>query len=57
MQTFSVPGAWNMALDLKTKQIFLPLSDRGPPRPATAQAPNPRGAFIPGTFRILVFGM
>ena len=53
----TAPGARNMALDQKTKKIFLPLSDRGPPRPATAQAPNPRGAFIPGTFRILVFGM
>ncbi len=53
----TAPGARNMALDLKTKQIFLPLSDRGPPPPPTAQAPNPRGAFIPGTFQILVFGM
>ena len=53
----TAPGARNMALDLKTKKIFLPLSDRGPPPPPTAQTPNPRGAFIPGTFRILVFGM
>jgi DNA-binding beta-propeller fold protein YncE len=52
----TAPGARNMALDLKTKRIFLPLSDRGPPPPPTAQAPNPRGAFIPGTFRVLVFG-
>ena len=52
----TAPGARNMALDLKTKRIFLPLSDRGPP-PPTAQTPNPRGAFIPGTFRVLVFGM
>jgi DNA-binding beta-propeller fold protein YncE len=50
-------GARNMALDPKTKRIFLPLSDRGPPPPPTAQTPNPRGAFIPGTFRVLVFGM
>jgi DNA-binding beta-propeller fold protein YncE len=52
----TAPGARNMALDLKTKRIFLPLSDRGPPPPPTAQAPNPRGAFIPGSFRVLVFG-
>jgi len=48
----TAPGARNMALDPKTKRIFLPLSDRGAPSPA-----NPRGAFIPGTFRVLVFGM
>jgi DNA-binding beta-propeller fold protein YncE len=46
-------GARNMALDLKTKKIFLPLSDREPP---TAQNPNPRGNVIPGSFRVLVFG-
>src|SRR3984893_14261594 len=46
-------GARNMALDLKTKKMFLPLSDREPP---TAQSPNPRGNVIPGSFRVLVFG-
>jgi DNA-binding beta-propeller fold protein YncE len=51
----TAPGARNMALDLKTKRIFLPLSDRVPP-PPTAQTPSSRGAFIPGTFRVLVFG-
>jgi DNA-binding beta-propeller fold protein YncE len=51
----TAPGARNMALDLKTKRIFLPLSDRAP-RPPTAQTPSSRGAFIPGTFRVLVFG-
>jgi DNA-binding beta-propeller fold protein YncE len=50
-------GARNMALDRKTKKIFLPLSDREPPPPPTAQNPNPRGNVIPGTFRVLVFGM
>ena len=50
----TAPGARNMALDLKTKRIFLPLSDRGPPPPT---APGSRGALIPGTFRVLVFGM
>jgi len=53
----TAPGARNMALDLKTKKIFLPLSDREPPPPPTAQTPNPRGNFIPGTFRVLVFGL
>jgi DNA-binding beta-propeller fold protein YncE len=53
----TAPGARNMALDLKTKKIFLPLSDREPPPPPTAQTPNPRGNFIPGTFRVLIFGM
>jgi DNA-binding beta-propeller fold protein YncE len=48
----TAPGARNMALDLKTKRIFLPLSDRGSPSPT-----SPRGALIPGTFRVLVFGM
>jgi hypothetical protein len=27
------------------------------PPPPTAQNPNPRGNVIPGTFRVLVFGM
>ena len=48
----TAPGARNMAFDLKTKRIFLPLSDRSPPTPS-----SPRGALIPGTFRVLVFGM
>jgi DNA-binding beta-propeller fold protein YncE len=48
----TAPGARNMALDPKTKRIFLPLADRGPP-----QASGARGALIPGTFRVLVFGM
>ena len=53
----TAPGARSMALDLKTKKLFLPLSDRGPPLSPTAETPNPRGRVIPGTFRILVFGM
>src|SRR5882672_2611895 len=51
----TAPGARNMALDVKTKRIFLPLSDRVP-LPPTAQTPKSSGAFIPGTFRVLVFG-
>jgi DNA-binding beta-propeller fold protein YncE len=53
----TAPGARNMALDLKTKRIFLPLFDRGPPLPPTAETPKPRGNVVPGTFRVLVFGM
>jgi DNA-binding beta-propeller fold protein YncE len=51
----TAPGARNMALDVKTKRIFLPLSDRVP-LPPTAQTPKSSGAIIPGTFRVLVFG-
>ncbi len=53
----TAPGARSMALDPKTHKIFLPLFDRGPPPPATEQNPNPRGNVIPGSFRVLVFGM
>jgi DNA-binding beta-propeller fold protein YncE len=53
----TAPGARNMALDLKTKKIFLPLFDRGPPPPPTRENPNPRGKVLSGTFRVLVFGM
>jgi len=49
-------GARNMALDPKTKRIFLPLFDRRAPPPATAAASNRPGDVIPGTFRVLVFG-
>jgi DNA-binding beta-propeller fold protein YncE len=49
----TAPGARNMALDLKTKKIFLPLSDREAPPPGTQM----RGKVIPGSFRVLVFGM
>jgi len=52
----TAPGARNMALDLTTKKIFLPLSDRAPP-PPSGETPSPRGKIMPGTFRVLVFGM
>jgi hypothetical protein len=51
------PGTRNMALDLKTHKIFLLLADFGSPPPATAENPNPRGSILPGTFRVLIFGM
>lgn len=50
-------GARTMALDLKTHKIFLPLADIGPAPPPTAENPRPRGSILPGTFRILIFGM
>jgi hypothetical protein len=46
--------ARTMALDLNTHKIFLSRSDRGTPEP---NAGNPFGTVIPGTFRILIFGM
>src|SRR5262249_27753779 len=44
----TAPAARNMALDLKTKKIFLPLSDREP-LPPTGETPSPRGKIMPGT--------
>jgi DNA-binding beta-propeller fold protein YncE len=49
----TAPGARNMALDLKTKKIFLPLFDRELQPPGT----QTRCKVIPGSFRVLVFGM
>ena len=57
------PQARTMAVDLKTHKIFLPLADMGPPRPIGPNnrpgvfAPNGRGDLIPGTFRVLIYGM
>jgi DNA-binding beta-propeller fold protein YncE len=53
----TAPGARNMALDTRTKKVFLPLFDRRSAPSPTEQNPNPRGSVIPGTFRVLVFGM
>ena len=50
-------GARTMALDLKTHKIFLPLSDREPAPAPTPENPRPRGAVVPGTFRVLILGM
>ncbi len=47
-------GARTMAVDPKTHRVFMPNADFGPPPPATPEKPNPRGAMIPGTFRVLV---
>jgi DNA-binding beta-propeller fold protein YncE len=48
------PGARTMAVDPKTHRVFMPTADFGPPPAATPEKPSPRGAVIPGTFRILV---
>jgi len=53
----TAPGARTMALDLKTHKIFLPLADILPAPAPTPETPRPRGSILPGTFRVLVFGM
>jgi hypothetical protein len=37
-----------MAVDPRTHRVFMPTADFAPPEP------NPHGATIPGTFRVLV---
>ncbi len=53
----SVPtrrGARTMALDPSTHRVYLVTADFGPPPPATPEQPHPRGAILPGSFRLLV---
>jgi DNA-binding beta-propeller fold protein YncE len=53
----SVPtqrGARTMALDLATHRVFSVTANFGPPPPASAEHPHPRGPQLPGTFRLLV---
>jgi DNA-binding beta-propeller fold protein YncE len=47
-------GARTMALDLATHRVFLVTADFGPPPAATPEHPHPRGAMVPGSFRLLV---
>ena len=49
-------GAKTMGLDTKTHNLFLDTADFAPPPTPTAEHPHPRGAAIPGTFRVLVYG-
>jgi hypothetical protein len=49
-------GAKTMGLDAKTHNLFLDTADFAPPPAATAEHPHPRGAAVPGTFRVLVYG-
>ena len=51
------PGARTMAVDTKTHKLFFPLADRGPVPAATAENPRPRGEVVPGSFRVLIYGM
>jgi len=49
-------GAKTMGLDTKTHKVFVDTADFAPPPAPTAARPHPRGAAIPGTFRVLVYG-
>jgi DNA-binding beta-propeller fold protein YncE len=49
-------GAKTMGLDAKTHKLFLDTADFEPPPAPTADRPHPRGAAIPGTFHVLVYG-
>ncbi len=49
-------GARTMAVDLKTHQLYLPTAEMGATPAATAQAPRPRPALVPDTFKVLVVG-
>ena len=47
-------GARTLALDERSHRVFLVTADFGPPPPATAEHPHPRGEMVPGSFRLLV---
>jgi DNA-binding beta-propeller fold protein YncE len=49
-------GAKTMGLDTKTHKLFLDTADFAPAPAPTAEHPHPRGAAIPGTFHVLVYG-
>jgi DNA-binding beta-propeller fold protein YncE len=49
-------GAKTMGLDTKTHNLFLVTADFAQAPAPTAEQPHPRGAAIPGTFRVLVYG-
>jgi DNA-binding beta-propeller fold protein YncE len=49
-------GAKTMGLDTKTHNLFLDTADFAPAPAPTAEHPHPRGAAIPETFRVLVYG-
>jgi len=46
-------GARTLTLNAKTRHLYLPTAEFGPPPPATAENPKPRPAIKPGTFMIL----
>ncbi len=47
-------GARTLALDLASHRVFLVTANFGPAPAATPEHPHPRGAMLPGTFRLLV---
>jgi hypothetical protein len=49
-------GAKTMGLDTKTHNLFVDTADFAPAPAPTTQQPHPRGAAIPGTFHVLVYG-
>jgi DNA-binding beta-propeller fold protein YncE len=49
-------GAKTMGLDTTTHKLFLDTADFSPASAPTADRPQPRGAAIPGTFHVLVYG-
>jgi DNA-binding beta-propeller fold protein YncE len=49
-------GAKTMGLDSKTHRVFVDTADFSPAPAATTKNPHPRGAAIPGTFHVLVYG-
>ena len=49
-------GARTMALDRKTGRAFLSVGEFGPPQTPTTGGKQLRGAMVPGSFSVLVFG-
>ena len=49
-------GARTMAIDRKTGRAFLSVGEFGPPPTPAPGAKQLRGAMIPGSFSVLVFG-
>jgi DNA-binding beta-propeller fold protein YncE len=49
-------GARTMAIDAKTRRIYLPTAEFGPTPAATEQQARPRPSIVPGTFHILIVG-
>jgi DNA-binding beta-propeller fold protein YncE len=50
-------GARTMALDPKTHRIYLASAKYEPQPPSTPEAPRQRPKILPGSFKILVYGM